>query len=136
MSDTFTAGIQPELWVDNPREAVAFYEAAFGATLLHLVGEGDDLVAQLSVEGAAFWVAGASTALRRLSPPAAGGTTSRTLLVVREPADVVRRSVSAGAVETSPVADEHGWRLGRIVDPFGHEWEIGLPIVPWPPAGG
>jgi uncharacterized glyoxalase superfamily protein PhnB len=32
--------IQPELWLETPREAVAFYEAAFGATIIHLVGEG------------------------------------------------------------------------------------------------
>ena len=133
MSEGSATGIQPELWVDNPREAVAFYEAAFGATVLHLVGEGDDVVAQLSVEGGAFWVAGTSSALRRLSPLAAGGTTSRTLLVVRNPEAVVRRAVSAGAVATSPVSDEHGWRRGRIVDPFGHEWEIGHPVVRWPP---
>src|SRR6266511_2075468 len=36
--------IQPELWVDAPREALAFYEAAFGATVLHRVGEGEDPV--------------------------------------------------------------------------------------------
>jgi PhnB protein len=30
-------------------------------------------------------------------------------------------------------ADEHGWRLGRIIDPFGHEWEIGRPVAGWPP---
>ena len=47
--------IQPELWVETPGEAVAFYEAAFGATVLHRVGEGDDVVAQLGVGGAAFW---------------------------------------------------------------------------------
>jgi len=28
--------IQPELWVDSPSEALTFYEAAFGATILHL----------------------------------------------------------------------------------------------------
>jgi PhnB protein len=32
------------------------------------------------------------------------------------------------------VGDEHGWRLGRIVDPFGHEWEIGFPLGTWPPG--
>jgi PhnB protein len=32
------------------------------------------------------------------------------------------------------VSDEHGWRIGRIVDPFGHEWEIGVPLRSWPPA--
>jgi PhnB protein len=31
------------------------------------------------------------------------------------------------------VSNEHGWRLGRIVDPFGHEWEIGVPLETWPP---
>jgi PhnB protein len=60
---------------------------------------------------------------------------SRTLLVVEDPDAVVRRAVSIGAVEKSPVDDAHGWRLGRIVDPFGQEWEIGKPLSPWPPAG-
>jgi PhnB protein len=27
-----------------------------------------------------------------------------------------------------PVMEEHGWRLGRIIDPFGHHWEIGRPL--------
>jgi len=31
-------------------------------------------------------------------------------------------------------AGEHGWRLGGIADPFGHHWEIGKPLIPWPPA--
>ena len=35
----------------------------------------------------------------------------------------------------TPVADAHGWRLGRVVDPFGHHWEIGRPLGPWPPPG-
>jgi PhnB protein len=125
--------IQPELWVENPGDAVAFYEAAFGATVLHRVGEGDDIVAQLAVGDAAFWVAAASQPMKRLSPSAIDGATSRTLLVVDDPASVVRQAVAAGATESSPVDDEHGWRLGRIVDPFGHEWEIGAPLGAWPP---
>jgi PhnB protein len=27
------------------------------------------------------------------------------------------------------VEEAHGWRLGRVVDPFGHHWEIGRPLV-------
>jgi PhnB protein len=126
--------IQPELWVDSPRDALRFYQAAFGAAVLHRVGEGDDLVAQLGVGGAAFWVAPVSSTMRRLSPRSVGGATSRTLLVVNDPAAVVQQAVAAGATETSPVGDEHGWRLGRIVDPFGHEWEIGVPLGTWPPG--
>ena len=36
--------------------------------------------------------------------------------------------MAAGATELSPVEEEHGWRLGRIEDPFGHEWEIGCEL--------
>src|SRR5438552_19023483 len=94
--------IQPELWVETPGETVAFYEAAFGATVLHRVGEGDDIVAQLAVGDAAFWVAPSSAAMKRLSPRAIDGATSRTLLVVDDPERVVRQAVADGATETSP----------------------------------
>src|SRR5262245_66677214 len=126
--------IQPELWVDTPPEALTFYEAAFGATIIHLVGEGEDIVAQLRVGDAMFWVAPASSTMKRLSPRAIGGGTSRMLLAVDDPNAVVRQAVAAGAAESSPVAIEHGWRVGRIIDPFGHEWEIGTPLGPWPPS--
>ena len=77
--------IQPELWVETPAEAIAFFEAAFCATVLHRVGDGDDIVAQLGVGDAAFWVAATSATMKRLSPRAIDGATSRTLLVVKDP---------------------------------------------------
>ena len=126
--------IQPELWVDRGASAVAFYRSAFGATVLHQVGEGEDIVAQLAVDDAAFWVSAADPDAKRFDPAALGGGTGRTLLVVDDPDGVFARTLAAGAVAAAPVADEHGWRLGRIIDPFGHEWEIGRPLGPWPPA--
>jgi PhnB protein len=126
--------IQPELWVDSPRDALAFYEAAFGAAVLHCVGDADDIVAQLGVGEAAFWVAPPSASMKRLSPRSIDGATSRMLLVVEDPDTVVRQAVAAGATETAAVYEEHGWRTGRIIDPFGHEWEIGAPLGPWPPS--
>ena len=125
--------IQPELWIDRAGQAVAFYVEAFGARILHQVGEGDDIVAQLAVGGAAFWVAAAGPDAGRFSPRAIGGATGRTLLVTDDSDAVVRRAIGAGATQTSPAQDEHGWHLGRIIDPFGHEWEIGKPIGSWPP---
>ena len=125
--------VQPELWVDRPGQAIAFYEAAFGAKVLHRVGDGDDIVAQLAVGDAAFWVATASREMKRFSPGAIGGATSRTLLVVEDPDAVWWQAVGAGASEVSAVQDEHGWRIGRVSDPFGHEWEIGTPLGEWPP---
>lgn len=126
-------GIQPELWVDRGARAVVFYQAAFGATVLHRVGEGEDIVAQLAVGDAAFWVATAGAAGPRRNPAAVGGATSRTLLVVEDPDAVFRQAVAAGATPTAQPANEHGWRIARITDPFGQDWEIGHPLGTWPP---
>jgi PhnB protein len=131
------AEIQPELWVRDAVAAIAFYQEAFGAVVEHRVGAPDDPggIAQLSVEGARFWVSSASEELGRLSPEAIRGATARFLLVVEDPRRLAATAVAAGATETSPVAEEHGWLVGRIRDPFGHEWEIGRPLGQWPPPG-
>ena len=127
--------IQPELWVHDGPAAVEFYERAFGAVVEHRVdGPGDDdIVAQLSVAGARFWVSSASAEIGRFSPRAIGGATGRMLLVVDDPESLLVTAVAAGATQTSPVGREHGWLLGRLVDPSGHEWEVGRPLGAWPP---
>ena len=127
--------IQPELWVDRGAAAVEFYASAFGARLLHRVGDGEDIVAQLAIGEAIFWIAATGSSSERLVPRALGGATGRLLLVVDDPDRVFGKAVAAGATAKSPVGDEHGWRVGRILDPFGHEWEIGKPITSWPPHG-
>ncbi len=131
-------GIQPELSVRRGREAIAFYAAAFGAVEDYRVGGTDEhepVVAQLSVGGASFWVSDEAPSQGNFSPESIGGATTRMLLVVEEPEAVVEKAVANGATVLHPVGDEHGWRLGRIVDPFGHPWEIGKPLIAWPPAG-
>lgn len=128
--------LQPELWVENTASAVDYYQRAFAATVEHRVGGPDDPdgVIQLSISGARFWIAGASARMGRFSAASIGGATGRFLLVVDEPAAVSARAVAAGARLTSHVAEEHGWLVGRVVDPFGQEWEIGRPLGDWPPA--
>ena len=121
------ASFEPELWIERAGDAVEFYTQAFGATVEHRVGRGHDIVARLAVGDARFWVAASSPEMVRFSPLAIGGRTSRTLIVVDDPEAVLAAASAAGADVTSAVAEEHGWRLGRIIDPFGHEWEIGRP---------
>ena len=118
-------GIEPELWAERPRDAIAFYQAAFGATVLLQVGEDDDIVARLAAGEARFWVSTAS--VDRPAPSRTHAATGRTLLVVDDPDAVHADACAAGATSLAPVAEEHGWRLGRIVDPAGHEWEVGRP---------
>jgi PhnB protein len=133
------ASILPQLSVRGGRAAIEFYQAAFGAIQEYRVGGTDDheaVVAQLSVGGAAFWVADESPAHANHSPQSLGGSTTRMLLIVGDPHALLARAVAAGATEVRPVSEEHGWLLGRVADPFGHHWEIGRPLIEWPPAPG
>jgi PhnB protein len=111
---------------DWPR-AIEFYKHAFNAVETYCVPGGG--VARLSIDGAEFWVAEESPAHQNFSPESLGGCSVRMLLVVEDPLLVCERAVAAGAKQLLPVKDEHGWRLGRIVDPAGHHWEVGRPLV-------
>ena len=128
--------IVPQLSVRRGRAAVEFYKAAFGAVEDYRVGGTDDeedVVAKLSVGNASFWVSDESPPHRNFSPESLGGATVRMLLIVEDPDSLIERAIAAGATEISALGEEHGWRLGRIEDPFGHHWEIGKPLIAWPP---
>jgi PhnB protein len=129
--------IMAQLSVRRGREAVDFYQAAFGAVEDYRVGgtaANPAVVSQLSVGGATFWVADESPEHLNFSPESVGGGTTKLLLIVDDPDAAIDRAVAAGAALIRPAENEHGWRLGRIADPFGHHWEIGKPLVPWPPS--
>lgn len=131
--------IAPQLSVRRGREAVEFYKRAFGAVEVYRVGGSDenpDVVVELRVGGASFWVSDEAPDSANFSPESLGGGTVRMLLVVDDPRAVVAEAQAAGATEVYPVAEEHGWLLGRIADPFGHHWEVGRPLGQWPPPGG
>lgn len=128
-----------ELSVRRGREAFAFYAAAFGAEVVYQVGgteEMPDVVAQLRIGPATFWVSDEAPEVGNFSPEAVGGATTRLLLITADPAAALKRAVAAGATVTCPVEESHGWLLGRVQDPFGHSWEIGRPLGQWPPPGG
>jgi PhnB protein len=122
--------ISPMLSVRHGAKAVEFYKQAFGAReLFRLDGDNGDVVAQLAVGEADFWVADESPENKNFSPESLGGATARMVIVVDDPDAVFARALKAGATQVWPVADqEYGWRVGRVVDPFGHHWEIGKPL--------
>jgi PhnB protein len=110
--------------------AIDFYIAAFGATEISRIESPDgEVVAHLAVNASDFWVTDESPAYQNFSPETLGGATTRMVLTVDNPDAVFAQAVGAGATEVSAVEDQHyGWRVGRVVDPFGHHWEIGKPL--------
>ena len=120
-SEPFETSIAPWLAVNDAQKAVDFYRAAFGAVdVYRLDDHGRVVVAQLTVGGAALWVQEDADA----SPLAPGVGSVRMILSVEDPDPVFDRAVAAGATVVAHVHEEHGWRTGRITDPFGHDWEI------------
>ena len=118
------------LSVKNASAAIEYYKAAFGAQeLMRNTSPDGDVVAELTIGEARFVVADESPDHNNFGPESLGGTPVRIGLQVENPDAVAEEAVKAGAKEIYPVADQHyGYRLGHIVDPFGHHWEIFKPL--------
>src|SRR5215471_17317940 len=100
------AKITATLSVRNGAAAIEFYKTAFRAHVIHRVDAPDgSVVAQLSIDGAEFWVSDESPAHLNFSPESLGGCSVRMLLVVDDPDTVSEKAVAAGATQVVPVHD-------------------------------
>ncbi len=120
--------IAPWLSLRGGARAIEFYKAAFGAVeVFHLEDPDGNVVSRLSVDGADFWLSDESPEHGNVAPAAKNSV--RMILTVSDPDTIFDQAVRAGASVVSPVSEEHGWRVGRIADPFGHHWEIGREVA-------
>ena len=94
--------LAPWLSVREAAKAIDFYKAAFGASEVYH---------------------------HNSSPESLKGGTVRMILTVADPDAIFAQARKAGAAEVYPVSEEHGWRVGRVADPFGHHWEIGRQLT-------
>lgn len=129
-SKSFPCSLAPWLSVRNSSLAVDFHKSPFGAIEVHRFDGGEKgAVARLSVDGAEFWLSEESQEHANFSPESLGGGSVRMILTVADPDAVFAQTLATGASEVYPVSEGHGWRVGRVVDPFGHHWEIGHPLT-------
>jgi PhnB protein len=121
--------IAPWLSVRNGARAVEFYKSAFAAIEVYRVEDPTgSVVSRLSIDGAEFWLSDESPEHGNFSPESLGGSSVKMLLTVSDPDGVFVKAVAEGAREIYAVSEGRGWRVGRVVDPFGHHWEIGKPV--------
>jgi PhnB protein len=127
-ADEFETAIRPTLSVSNGIAAVEFYKKAFNAVeLMRATAPDGAIVAELSINGARFFIADGGAGPEHAD--AAAHVLIRIGLVVANPDAFALSAVAAGATEVYPVADQdYGYRLGHIIDPYGHHWEIGRPL--------
>ncbi|WP_274362059.1 VOC family protein [Paenibacillus thermotolerans] len=114
--------IAPWLTVSDAERAILFYKAAFGVTVLYSLEEsGKTIIAELDAGEASFWIQEDPS----VSLDASGQGAVRFIWTVPDPDLAFDRALAAGASPIVPVHEAHGWRIGRLVDPFGYHWEIG-----------
>jgi PhnB protein len=125
-----TLSIAPWLSVRNGFNAVEFYKSAFGAIETYrLEVPGGGLVAKLSINGAEFWISGEPGDKQDAIPENLGGGSVRMIITTLTPDSLFEQAKEAGATQIFPIGEAHGWRLGRLADPFGLHWEIGHPLT-------
>jgi PhnB protein len=119
-----TQNLAPWLSVDDGPRALEWYGEAFGAVERHRLEDdrGRVVVARLAIGESELWFG-------EDAESGASGGPIRLILTVEDPESVFARAVAAGATEVNPVSEEHGWRVGRLADPFGHHWEVGTELA-------
>lgn len=118
-------------WITVPggKNAIQFYKSAFDAKEVYRHDDpSGGTVVRLSVDGAEFWVSEESPVGANPNPAPITGSV-RIILTAADPDSLFARALKAGATQVSPISEGHGWRVGRLADPFGLHWEIGHPVA-------
>lgn len=115
----------PYLTVGDSRAALQFYAEVFGAERTGELFEMDDGRighAEMTIDGQLFYMAD-EFAEMNLAAPASQGSNSVSIVINVADADTTYdHALLAGATGERPVADQHGFRSGWFVDPWGHRW--------------
>ncbi|HVX25608.1 MAG TPA: VOC family protein [Parafilimonas sp.] len=121
--EAIKTSIAPWLTVNDGKKAVAFYAAAFNAVETYRLEDEGVFIVCLKINGAEIWVNEDATSNNL------NNINLRLILTVSNPEEVFDSAIKAGAKEIFPVGVDHGWKLGRIEDPFGLHWEIGHRVL-------
>lgn len=126
INEGFTS-LTPYLWVDDAAAALAFYKQVFDAEeRLIMPGEdGSVLHAEIDIYGSVLMLADANEEWDIKSPQSLGGTPVHIFLYAPDVDGVIGKAVANGAAQTGEIEDMFwGDRMGKMTDPFGHQWSV------------
>jgi len=106
---------------------IEFLKAAFGAVELsrRSAADGSVLHATLGIGELLLMLHGETERLASRAPQPDGSSPVVVYLYLEDVDAAMARAVAAGASILTPVADQFwGDRMGRIVDPSGHVWNV------------
>jgi PhnB protein len=111
----------------NASAEIDFCKAAFGAVEVsrRSAEDGSVLHAALKIGAAMIMVHGETPSMASRAPDAHGGSPVVIYLYLEDVDAVISRAVASGARLLIPAANmTWGDRVGRIIDPEGHVWNI------------
>ncbi|SCY20245.1 VOC family protein [Nitrosospira sp. Nsp13] len=119
------------LTVRGASDAIEFYKRAFGATELFRLNTPDGKIAhsEFKIGDSIFMISDENPGWDIASPEKLGGSPVALHLYVANADATFSDAIKAGAKETMPLANQFwGDRMGKLVDPFGHQWLIATHI--------
>jgi PhnB protein len=126
MIDDIITTVKPFLTVNNGKNAVDFYVAAFGAFETKRFEMPDNKISSvIEIEKAEFFVGDEEPHNGNLGPAENVSNPVRIILNTKNADKLFEKAIELGATEICPMTTEEDWRIGKLKDPFGHIWEIG-----------
>lgn len=123
--------VYPYLRVRDATAAIAFYQAAFGATERYRLVAPGGRIGHVELNlGPTVLMLSDPFPEYGIHPPGAGGVAGCAIhLHVADADAVIASALAAGATLERAAADHfYGERSGAVRDPFGHTWMIGQQI--------
>ncbi|MEP6604882.1 MAG: VOC family protein [Nitrosospira sp.] len=117
--------LTPYLTAKGASDAIEFYKKVFGATELFRLNTPDGKVghSEFKIGDSIFMISEENLECGSASPESLKGSPVALYLYVADVDGTFSEAVKAGAKEAMPVANQFwGDRMGKIVDPFGHQW--------------
>lgn len=133
----YVHAVIPMLVCRDAAAEIDFCKAAFGAVELSRRSEVDGSVvhATLGIGECMIMVHGETEHLASEAPKTDGSSPVVVYIYLEDVDTVIERAVAAGARILTPLADQFwGDRMGRIVDPSGHMWNVASRLKENPPA--
>lgn len=129
--------VTPYLIIRDAAKAIEFYKKAFGAVERFRMPMPDGKLAhaEIQIGDSVVMIADENPDWGVVSPQTLNGSPVSVFLYVPDVDATFQQAVAAGASEAMPVADMFwGDRYGKVVDPFGHKWDIATHVEDVAPA--
>lgn len=119
--------VTPYLRMKRAAEAIEFYQRAFGTTELMRLNMPDGRLghAEIRLGDSIIMLSDEFPEMSIVGPETLGNASASLMIYVTDVDAVMKQAASVGATVVMPATNQFwGDRMGKLKDPFGHEWTV------------